>query len=109
MPAWRFLASHGRPHSEGTEGTEDTAETSDTPALWRWSLALDSPIAVAPNNYGSCLSPNGRLGLVSAPDGHVTVWDLDSAKEVGALQTREAVGGGTPTPAENNGVVHIAP
>jgi serine/threonine protein kinase/WD40 repeat protein len=62
--------------------------------LHRWSLALDSAVAVAPNSYAACISPNGRFGLTNATlDGHVTIWNLDTAKEVGSLETKENPGG----------------
>jgi serine/threonine protein kinase/WD40 repeat protein len=62
--------------------------------LHRWSLALDSAIGVAPNSYAACISPNGRFGLTNATlDGHVTIWNLDTAKELGSLETKENPGG----------------
>ena len=66
----------------------------DSYPLLRWSLTLETSLPLTPNTYAACVSPNGRVALASTTiDGHVTIWNLDTAKEVGSLQTKEPSGG----------------
>jgi WD40 repeat protein len=59
-------------------------------AMWRWHVAAETGIPIATSPYGCCVGPNGHLALVSPTDGEVAIYDLDTAKQVGALEKTQA-------------------
>ncbi len=71
--------------------------------LLRWNLATETVTNIAANAYGACVAPSGTRALTSQADGHISIWNLDSTKEIGTLASK-----GDPAKGDAHRIIDVA-